>query len=167
MSLKEVGRMTSQMIRILILNARMPFSPHREKPVPYDYVDDNEERRLQALDEFERCFTPHDLPLTALEFAKIVRRVMDEAPELTRAVLALQAERHKLGEMGVIEAITRGEPIGSSLMRIFDTSIPGADEHDGRNAQGCRDLFCEKYFEANPGKNVIYATYYGTPDFRL
>ena len=47
-------------------------------------------------------------------------------------------------------------------MRIFDTSIPGADEHDGRNAQGCRDLFCEKYFEANPGKNVIYATYYGT-----
>ena len=151
MSLKEVGRMTSQMIRILILNARMPFSPHREKPVPYDYVDDNEERRLQALDEFERCFTPHDLPLTALEFAKIVRRVMDEAPELTRAVLALQAERHKLGEMGVIEAITRGEPIGSSLMRIFDTSIPGADECDGRNALGCRDLFCEKYFEA-PGR---------------
>ena len=81
MSLKEVGRMTSQLIRILILNARMPFSPHREKPVPYDYVDDNEERRLQALDEFERCFTPHDLPLTALEFAKIVGRVMDEAPE--------------------------------------------------------------------------------------
>ena len=52
-------------------------------------------------------------------------------------------------------------------MRIFDTSIPGADEYDGRNALGCRDLFCEKYFEANPGKNVIYATYYGTPDFRL
>ena len=50
---------------------------------------------------------------------------------------------------------------------IFDTSIPGADEYDGRNALGCRDLFCEKYFEANPGKNVIYATYYGTPDFRL
>ena len=47
---------------------------------------------------------------------------------------------------------------------IFDTSIPGADEYDGRNALGCRDLFCEKYFEANPGKNVIYATYYGTPD---
>ena len=46
---------------------------------------------------------------------------------------------------------------------IFDTSIPGADEYDGRNALGCRDLFCEKYFEANPGKNVIYATYYGTP----
>ena len=43
------------------------------------------------MDEFERCFTPHDLPLTALEFAKIVRRVMDEAPELTRAVLALPA----------------------------------------------------------------------------
>ena len=88
----------------------------------------------------------------------------DEAPELTRAVLALQAERHKLGEMGVIEAITRGEPIGSSLMRIFDTSIPGDDEYDGRNALGCRDLFCEEYFEANPSENVIYATYYGTPD---
>ena len=66
--------------------------------------------------------------------------------------------------MRVIEAITRGEPIGSSLMRIFDTSIPGDDEYDGRNALGCRDLFCEKYFEVNPGKNVIYATYYGTPD---
>ena len=65
--------------------------------------------------------------------------------------------------MRVIEAITRGEPIGS-LMRIFDTSIPGNDEHDGRNAQGCRDLFCEEYFEANPSENVIYATYYGTPD---
>ena len=51
-----------------------------------------------------------------------------------------------------------------SLMRIFDTSIPGDDEYDGRNALGCRDLFCEKYFEVNPGKNVIYATYYGTPD---
>ena len=92
MSLKEVGRMTSQMIRILILNARMPFSPHREKPVPYDYVDDNEERRLQALDEFERCFTPHDLPLTALEFAKIVRRVMDEAPDALVASIVERAQ---------------------------------------------------------------------------
>lgn len=57
--------------------------------------------------------------------------------------------------MRVIEAITRGEPIGSSLMRIFDTSIPGDDEYDGRNALGCRDLFCEKYFEANQGADVM------------
>ena len=57
--------------------------------------------------------------------------------------------------MRVIEAITRGEPIGSSLMRIFDTSIPGDDEYDGRNALGCRDLFCEKYFEANQGADVL------------
>ena len=62
--------------------------------------------------------------------------------------------RRKIGEMRVIEAITRGEPIGS-LMRIFDTSIPGDDEYDGRNALGCRDLFCEKYFEANPGADVM------------
>ena len=76
-------------------------------------------------------------------------------------MLALRAERHKLGEMGVIEAITRGEPIGSSLMRCA-CNIPEADEHDGRNAPAA-DLFCEKYFEANPGKNVIYATC-RTPD---
>ena len=39
-------------------------------------------------------------------------------------------------------------------MRIFDTSIPGDDEYDGRNALGCRDLFCEKYLEA-PGADVM------------
>ena len=97
--------MTSQMIRIFNFKRSHALLSASREAGAYDYVDDNEERRLQALDEFELCFTPHDLPLTALEFAKIVRRVMDEAPELTRAVLALQAERHKLGEMGVIEAI--------------------------------------------------------------
>ena len=25
----------------------------------------------------------------------------------------------------------------------------------GRNALGCRDLFCEQYFEANPGADVM------------